>query len=190
MPRQSEGLALARLLLGLGETKKSADRVGGRSNNRNIHTLVGWGAKLFASWTDSRIEMQFGSMKNRPPFEAAELLLRLNDIPSVQIEPTSLAGYPNIPFAALRPKDSLEEFFEAKEWVISVVEKEEAPKIDKPFSHIAERRVFTTLWLYVPPRRYLACKTQGWLPMRVEINGCSLSVILRSLFNRRGSYIS
>ena len=72
--------------------------------------------------------MQFGGMKTRKPFEGEEyrleLLRRLNQIPSVEIEPKSITGYPNIPFASLRPGGNLEMFFEAMEWVISMVEQE------------------------------------------------------------------
>ena len=51
-----------------------------------------------------------------------ELLNRINAVPSVQIEPSRIAGYPKIPFAALKPNGHLDQFLEAFEWVISTVE--------------------------------------------------------------------
>ena len=81
---------------------------------------------LFAAWTDSQIEIQFGTLRNRTLFEEdeprLELLNRINDVPSVQIEPSRIAGYPKIPFAALKPNGHLDQFLEACEWVISIVE--------------------------------------------------------------------
>lgn len=81
---------------------------------------------LFAAWTDAQIEIQFGRLRNMPLFEEdglrLELLNRINAVPSVQIEPSRIAGYPKISFAALKPNGHLDQFLEAFEWVISTVE--------------------------------------------------------------------
>lgn len=122
-----EDAELARLLLDWA-TRNQLPIVWGRGRITGAFTpRVGVpGAGLFSSWTDSRVEMHFGNLKNRKHFEGEEsrleLLRRLNAIPSVQIEPRSISGYPNIPFAALRPNGNLQKFLEAMEWVISVVE--------------------------------------------------------------------
>ena len=82
--------------------------------------------QLFSVWTDSQAEIQFGTLKRRRQFESdesrLELLRRLNNIPSVQIEEGRIAGYPKIPFTALEPTGHIDQFLEAFEWVISVVE--------------------------------------------------------------------
>ena len=97
--------------------------------NGSCYPLFDFGGtwySLFAAWTDSQIEIQFGTLKRRRQFESdesrLELLRRLNNIPSVQIEEGRIAGYPKIPFTALEPTGHIDQFLEAFEWVISVVE--------------------------------------------------------------------
>ena len=97
--------------------------------NGSCYPLFDFGGtwySLFAAWTDSQIEIQFGTLRNRTLFEEdeprLELLNRINAVPSVQIEPSRIAGYPKIPFAALKPNGHLDQFLEAFEWVISIVE--------------------------------------------------------------------
>ena len=82
--------------------------------------------QLFSVWTDSQAEIQFGTLRRRRQFESdesrLELLRRLNNIPSVQIGEGRIAGYPKISFTALEPTGHIDQFLEAFEWVISVVE--------------------------------------------------------------------
>jgi len=86
---------------------------------------------LFAAWTNSTVEIQFGTLQSRKTFEdeqsRLEILRRLNDVPSIQIEPSRVTGYPKIPFAALRPGGHLEKFLETIEWVITVIENDARP---------------------------------------------------------------
>ena len=70
----------------------------------------------FGTWTDSTVEIQFWTPRRRRQFESEqsrlELLRRLNEIPSVQIDPIRITGNPKIPFATLRTDDNLEKFLE------------------------------------------------------------------------------
>lgn len=81
---------------------------------------------LFGTWTDSTVEIQFSTLQRRTAFEdeqrRLELLRRLNEIPSVQIEVSRVTGLPKIPFAALQPEGHLDKFLEAIEWAIKVIE--------------------------------------------------------------------
>ena len=81
---------------------------------------------LFAAWTDSQIEIPFGTLRNRRLFEEdqprLELLNRINVVPSVQIAPSRIAGYPKISFEALKPNGHLDQFLEAFDWVILIAE--------------------------------------------------------------------
>lgn len=84
-----------------------------------------WNAP-FAAWTDLNVEIQLGTLKRREQFESdesrLELLERLNNIPSVQIEPNRIAGYPKIAFSTLREGNNLDRYLEVMDWAIGVLE--------------------------------------------------------------------
>jgi len=88
--------------------------------------LHGTEYQLYAVWTDSQIEMPFGTLRNRAQFATEErrreFLDRLNEIPSVHIEESRISGYPKIPFSALRTDGDIDTFLEVIDWAIGVIE--------------------------------------------------------------------
>jgi len=74
----------------------------------------------FALYTYGRVEIQFQWMLRRPPFDAPELRLelqqKLNAIPGVEIPDTGLDKRPSIPLAALTDAKALEMFLSAMDW--------------------------------------------------------------------------
>jgi hypothetical protein len=77
----------------------------------------------FALYSYGRVEIQFQWMLRRPPFDAierrVELQQRLNAIPGVTIPDSSLAKRPSIPLAALHDDARLKAFTEAMDWAFA-----------------------------------------------------------------------
>lgn len=82
--------------------------------------------QLYSVWTDSQVEMQFGTLKNREKFGSEERRLefirRLNSIPSVQIEESRISGYPKIRFPQLQSDADIDSFLATIDWAIEVIE--------------------------------------------------------------------
>ena len=80
---------------------------------------------FFAIWTDSQIELQFGTLKNRSPFDEEinrfELIRRLNEVPRIDLDLGRTTGYPKIPFSALRDQSHMEQFLATIEWAIDTI---------------------------------------------------------------------
>jgi hypothetical protein len=74
----------------------------------------------FALYTYGRVEIQFQWMLRRPPFDAPELRIelqqKLNSIPGVEILDAGLDKRPSIPLAALTDANALEMFLSAMDW--------------------------------------------------------------------------
>jgi len=77
---------------------------------------------LISAWTYGRVEVQFETLKNKPPFDdkerRLELLRRLNEIPGVGFEPEAIGRRPSIPLATLAQGDAVAKLCEALEWAI------------------------------------------------------------------------
>ena len=82
--------------------------------------------QLFAVWTDSQVEMQFGTLRNRKQFgtdeNRLEFIRRLNSIPSVQIDESRISGYPKIRFPQLQSDADVDSFLATIDWAIEVIE--------------------------------------------------------------------
>ena len=80
---------------------------------------------LFALWTTGRIELQFGTLKSRPPFDQPavrqELVRRLTAIPGVQIPPSRADAFPKIPMAAISTTSSRKAFLKTFEWAVQQI---------------------------------------------------------------------
>ncbi|CAN5117210.1 hypothetical protein BH23CHL1_BH23CHL1_04950 [soil metagenome] len=67
-----------------------------------------------AVWTSGTVQLQFGMMKERPPFDdetrRLDLLNRLNGLPDVAIPPSRITTYPSISLTALDDTAVLSEF--------------------------------------------------------------------------------
>lgn len=79
----------------------------------------------FAIYTYGRVEIQFKSLKARPPFTdvslLGELLRKLNEIPGVSIGEERLGMRPSIALATLGVDDHMKRFLAAMSWVLAQV---------------------------------------------------------------------
>ncbi len=79
--------------------------------------------RTFSVWTYGRVEVQFQHMKS--PFETAErrldLLNRLNQVPGIVLEESSVSRRPTFPLSALLDPEALKKFLAAYDWCISEV---------------------------------------------------------------------
>ena len=75
---------------------------------------------LFSVWTDSHVEIQFAILRTRPRFQSEEsrmeLLRLVNEMPSVELRPESIEGYPRFQFSELESEQNLDAFFNAINW--------------------------------------------------------------------------
>jgi hypothetical protein len=76
-------------------------------------------------WTNGKVEIKFGWLQSRPPFneesERKELLDRLNQISGVSIPADAISRHPSIPISVFTNEKSLKQFFETLEWVIKEI---------------------------------------------------------------------
>lgn len=81
----------------------------------------------FAVWTYGRVEIQFQSMKTRPPFDdeakRIELKHRLNQIPGVSLPDDIITRRPTIFLSTLRENSSFDKFIEAFDWALQEIKK-------------------------------------------------------------------
>jgi hypothetical protein len=77
---------------------------------------------LLSAWTYGRVEVQFETLKNKPPFDdeatRLELCRRLNEIPGVSFERDAIERRPSISLATLAQGDAVTKLCEALEWAI------------------------------------------------------------------------
>jgi hypothetical protein len=71
------------------------------------------------------IEFQFGTLRNRPAFAPvdgrAEMIDRLNELESVDIEPDAVEGFPKVRLAILADEASLARFRDVIDWFVGQV---------------------------------------------------------------------
>ena len=76
-------------------------------------------------WTGDYVNIQFGTLKNNPPFsdetKRLEILHRLNQIPGISIPNNAIDKYPSIALTKLRSESSLRQFLKVLDWVISEI---------------------------------------------------------------------
>ena len=77
----------------------------------------------FSVWTYGRVEIQFQHMKS--PFKTAErrieLLDRLNQIPGIALEKSSITKRPTFPLSALLESSAMEQFLAVFDWYVEEV---------------------------------------------------------------------
>lgn len=78
-----------------------------------------------AVWTSGTVQVQFGMMKERPPFDdearRLDLLDRLNKLPDVAIPPNRITTYPSISLSALEDATPLHEFLSVFDSVLQEI---------------------------------------------------------------------
>ncbi len=71
-------------------------------------------------WTNGIVQIQFGQIRMRPPFdneaERLEFLNRLNAVPGVHVPNDAITKYPSLPLTAFQHAGALEKFLEALDW--------------------------------------------------------------------------
>lgn len=76
----------------------------------------------FVIWTYGTIEIQFQTLKSRPPFDndpkRVEFLSRLNQIPGIELPADSITRRPTFRLAVLNDEAGLAGFFRTMEWVV------------------------------------------------------------------------
>ena len=82
--------------------------------------------QLFSVWTDSQVEMQFGTLRNREQFATEgsrlEFISRLNSISQIQIDESRISGYPKIRFTQFPSDADVDSFLATIDWSIGVIE--------------------------------------------------------------------
>jgi hypothetical protein len=80
-----------------------------------------------AGTTNAYAEVEFGRLKEHPPFDAeglrAEFLARLRRIPNVAINNDQITKYPGVRFSVLAQADSLARFLDSLDWVVAEIRK-------------------------------------------------------------------
>ena len=81
----------------------------------------------FAVWTYGRVEIQFQSLKGRPPFEdetlRREFLRRLNQVPGLELPADSISRRPTFDIMLLADPSASARYRDAIEWAVSVIGK-------------------------------------------------------------------
>ncbi len=77
--------------------------------------------------TDGIIQLQFGQISKKPPFDDESLrrqfLEKLNAISGVSLPDDAIGRYPNIRLALLEDANAMAEFLAALEWYVTQVDK-------------------------------------------------------------------
>ncbi|OPX78831.1 MAG: hypothetical protein A4E45_01047 [Methanosaeta sp. PtaB.Bin039] len=75
-----------------------------------------------ALWTYGKVEIQFQSLKTRPPFDSEvkrrEFMDRLNQVPGINIAEDRITRRPNIPFSVFKDEAALRQFLETLDWAV------------------------------------------------------------------------
>ncbi|MDQ1262127.1 MAG: hypothetical protein QG575_1308 [Euryarchaeota archaeon] len=99
----------------------------GRINGTFSPVLDYNGSKYYiiTLWTNGSIAIEFMDLKKRPPFKEEsnrmELLARLNKISGINISGDRIGGEPSIYLHTLKDKNSLDQFLEVFDWVVSEI---------------------------------------------------------------------
>ncbi|HEU5423126.1 MAG TPA: hypothetical protein VFU72_06270 [Nitrolancea sp.] len=79
---------------------------------------------VFALLTYGSVEIEFGTMKTKPPLsddKRREIVRRLNEIPGARIPENRLSGYPTIPLSRIIDEAALRQFLSVFGWVVEEV---------------------------------------------------------------------
>ena len=76
---------------------------------------------LVSFWTPGRVEVQFKTLRSRPPFDKEdlrrELMQRFNQLPGVQLDAQNIGGLPSFQIAALTDDAAFAQLFEVLKWL-------------------------------------------------------------------------
>ena len=94
----------------------------------SLYPIIDFGDRwypLFGLWTSGRVELEFGTLKSRPPFDRREVRLefirRLEAIPGVQIPVSRADVHPSFAMALLSDEAARTTLFEVLEWAIAEI---------------------------------------------------------------------
>ena len=77
----------------------------------------------FSMWTNGKVGLELGTLKERAPFEPLakrlELLRRINEIPGVVVPEEKVNVWPSIALALLVPGEALAQFTAVYDWVLA-----------------------------------------------------------------------
>jgi hypothetical protein len=80
---------------------------------------------LILVWTSGNIQIQFGVLKTRRPFDVEskriELLHRFNEIPGISIPEDAFDRYPGVPLSMFKKESTLRQFLETLDWFVQEV---------------------------------------------------------------------
>ena len=81
--------------------------------------------RLISVWTNGYVQLQFGYMQSRSPFDdeakRVELLRRLNAIDGITIEDDAITKYPSIALSILKNETAMKQFLETLDWVVQEI---------------------------------------------------------------------
>lgn len=123
--RGTDDAAIARELFDWGKAKASSIRWGIGKTQGSVFPLFAVGnadQRIFGLWTTGLVEIPFGWMESRIPFDNLQLRTELAQKISIAlgntrfIDPNSPKGWPKFPLAALTDTSVRSEFCKALEW--------------------------------------------------------------------------
>jgi hypothetical protein len=80
---------------------------------------------LVLVWTSGNVQIQFGVLKTRHPFDVEskriELLHKFNEIPGISIPEDAFDRYPGLPLSILKEESVLRQFLETLDWFIQEI---------------------------------------------------------------------
>lgn len=130
--RDAEEVAVAKRILDLSKDNVSRIYYGkGRLHGSLMPTLdhrLPTGHVVIVLWTWGDMAVQFGYMKDRPPFDSRELRLelchRLNQIDGVALAKEVVEGkYPSIPLILFKDEERMRQLIDVLEWAFGEVSK-------------------------------------------------------------------
>lgn len=125
---RDEELQVARALLDWVSSRGLRVWYGRGRLNGSFYPIVDAGDRwypLFGLWTTGRVELQFGTLKSRPPFDRRdvrhELLRRLNAIPGVEVPESRADVFPSFPMRLLTGASAQTSFLGALDWAVEAI---------------------------------------------------------------------
>jgi hypothetical protein len=80
---------------------------------------------LLLVWTTGNVQVQFGVLQTRPPFDVEHkrlgLLQRFRSVPGLSFSEDALNKYPSFPLAVLKDEFALEQFIEVLDWFVEEI---------------------------------------------------------------------
>ena len=90
-----------------------------------ICTAAGYDHSVFAVYTSGQTMVNFGSLKERTPFDnetkRLNFLGKLNSIPEVDLAADAINRFPSIPLTSLASPDPMRRFLAAMEWAVGEI---------------------------------------------------------------------